>query len=315
MEKYDLVIAGSGAAGLSAAIYAGRYKIKTLVVEGSEFGGQTSLAGVIENYPGAKDIDGYSLMKIMKEQAEKAGANFLSKNIISIKKRDRCFDIKTDDMTYHSHSVVIALGSTRRKLGVSGEKEFAGRGVHYCITCDGPLYSGKIIAIVGGGDAAVKGATLAAEYADKIYMIVRGKEFRAEPINKEKLADLGDKVEILYETEVVEINGKDKADSLVLSSKYNDSNTLAIDGLFVEIGADPNIKPVETLNLNLDEDGHIEVNNEMETSVSGAYAAGDITSFFEHFKQIVTAAAMGAVAATSAYGRCKEHAGLCSHNK
>jgi len=314
-KHYDVIIAGSGASGLSAAIYAGRYKLKTLVFEGKSFGGQTAWAGVIENYPGVKNVDGYALMKTMKEQAVDAGAEFAAEDIVSVEKKDRCFFIKANGSSYHCFSFIIALGSSRRKLGVPGEEEFASKGVHYCITCDGPLYSGKTIAVVGGGDAAVKGASLASEYADKIYLIVRGKELRAEPANREKLEKLGDKIEILYETKVKEIRGEKIFESIVLDKEYNGSDSLKIDGLFIEIGAIPNTDIIKPLYPNFDEDGHIEVDKNMETSVPGLYAAGDITSFFEHFKQIVTATAMGAVAATSAYSNCKKCEGLCKHDQ
>lgn len=315
MKKYDIIIIGSGAAGLSAAIYAGRYKLKTLVVEGKEFGGQSTSAGIIENYPGAKNIDGYALMKTMKEQAEEVGVEFADAEVDTIEKQDRCFNIHTKDEVYHCNSVVLALGSYRRKLNVPNEKEFTGKGVHYCITCDGPLYTGKTIAVIGGGDAAVKGVSLAAEYADKIYLIARGKELRAEPINKEALEKIKDKVEILYETNIKEIFGDKMIGGIKLDKEYNGSDTLSLDGLFIEIGADPNTKPAANLNLNLDPTGHIEVDNTMNTNIEGVYAAGDVVTHFGHFKQIVTAAAMGVVAATSAYDHCKRRTGLCTHDK
>jgi len=313
-KNYDIVIIGSGAAGLSSAIYAGRYKLKTLVI-GKDFGGQSTWAGVIENYPGAKDVEGYALMKTMKEQASEVDVEFVDKEVETIDSQDRCFNVHTKDQAYHASAVVLALGSYRRRLGIPKEEELTGKGIHYCITCDGPLYSGKTIAVVGGGDAAVKGASLASEYADKIYMIVRGSELRAEPINKEALYKIKDKVEILYETNIKEILGDEKLEGIKLTKEYNNSDMLSLDGLFIEIGADPNTKSAANLNLNLDHTGHIEVDNKMKTNIDGVYAAGDVVTHFGHFKQIVTAAAMGAMAATSAYEHCKKCAGLCVHDK
>jgi thioredoxin reductase (NADPH) len=314
MENYDCVIIGTGAAGLSAGIYAGRYKMSTLII-GKEFGGQTSSAGIIENYPGFKEIDGYELMGKMKEQAEDVGAKIIDGEVSKIEKDGNCFNIFVGDSVYHAHSVVLALGSERRKLGLPNEEELTGRGVHYCITCDGPVYGGKTIAVVGGGDAAVKGISLAAEYADKIYIIVRGDKLRAEPVNKEKLDKLGDKVEIIFNTQVKEIVGTDKLEKIVLDKEYNGSSDLVIDGMFIEIGAIPNTSPVKSLNLKLDSDGHIDVNSSMSTSIPGIYAAGDIMNLFEHFKQDITAAATGAMAATSAYDYYKEHGDNdCDHS-
>ncbi len=313
MEKYDCIIMGTGAAGLSAGIYAGRYNMKTLII-GKDFGGQTSWAGTIENYPGFKEIDGYELMNKMKEQAESVGAKIVDGEIEKIEKKENCFNIFTKKETYHASSVVLALGSEHRKLGLKNEEELTGRGVHYCITCDGPVYGGKTIAVVGGGDAAVKGASLAAEYAEKVYLIVRGEKLRADPINQEKLDRLEDKIEIIFNTNIKEIIGEDKLEKVVLDKEHNGSKDLVLDGIFIEIGAIPNVLPVASLELTLDGDGHIEVDSKMNTNVSGVYAAGDIMNLFGHFKQDITAAATGAMAATSAYDYYKHNSsGECSH--
>jgi len=310
MKKYDCIIIGTGAAGLSAGIYAGRYNMKTLII-GKEFGGQTSWAGIIENYPGYKEIDGYELMSKMKEQAESAGAEIIDGEVSKIEKEGDCFNVFSDE-TYHASSVVLALGSQRRQLGLPNEEELTGKGVHYCITCDGPVYGGKTIAVVGGGDAAVKGASLAAEHAEKIYIIARGDKLRAEPANQEKLKRAGDKIEIIFNTQIKEIIGKEKLEKVILDKEYNGSKELKLDGLFIEIGSIPNVSPAAPLGLALDYDGHIEVDGNMSTNVKGVYAAGDIMNLFEHFKQDITAAATGAMAATSAYNYYKDN--TCSHD-
>ena len=173
MEKknhYDLLVVGSGAAGLSAAIYAGRYKMRTLVV-GAEFGGETATAGLIENYPGFKEIDGYELMKKMKEQAEATGAEVREGRIVEIEKEEGYFELKTEKgEEFEATTVILALGTNRRHLNIPNEKELTGKGVHYCITCDGPVYNGKTVAMVGGGDSSVKGVNFLADYASKIYL-------------------------------------------------------------------------------------------------------------------------------------------------
>lgn len=307
---YDLIIIGSGAAGLSAGIYAGRYRLKVLVL-GGEFGGESAKAGAIENYPGFKSIDGYELMEKMREQTEALGTEFVFDKVESVKRTGHCFEAVAEGKTYQSNAIIFAVGAERRHLGLPNEKELTGRGVHYCVTCDGPVYSGKTIAMVGGGDASVKGVNLAAEYVKKVYLIVRGKEVIAEPINYEQMKKLGDKVEVLLETKVKELVGREKLEKLVLSKPYGGSTDLAVDGMFVEIGAEPANWLAKSLGVKLDEFGYIKTDNMMRTNVDGVFAAGDIVNLFGRFKQDITAAAMGAVAATSAYEDHNIHGNLC----
>ncbi len=307
---YDLIIIGSGAAGLSAGIYSGRYRMKIAIFAG-EFGGETAKAGAIENYPGFKSIDGYELMEKMREQAKDLGAEFIDEKVTAIKRDGHCFELSAGNKTYQANAIIFAVGAERKHLGLPNEKELTGRGVHYCVTCDGPVYSGKTIAMVGGGDASVKGVNLAAEYVKKIYLIVRGKEVIAEPINDEQLKKLGDKVEILLETEVKELVGEKKLEKIVLSKPYHGSADLIVDGVFVEIGAEPSVELAKSLGIELDEYGYVKADNMMRTNIDGVFAAGDIVNHFGRFKQDITAAAMGAVAATSAYEDHKIHGDLC----
>jgi len=179
---YDLIIIGSGAAGFGAAIYGGRYRMKVLVI-GKEFGGETAKAGNIENYPGFLSIDGFDLMDAMKKQTENLKVETLDAEVTEITRDEHCFEVKANNVAYQTHEIIFAVGAERRRLGLPNEKELTGRGVHYCVTCDGPVYSGKTIAMAGGGDASIKGAVLAAEYVNKLFLIVRGKEVAAEPIN------------------------------------------------------------------------------------------------------------------------------------
>ncbi|PIQ78410.1 MAG: thioredoxin reductase, partial [Parcubacteria group bacterium CG11_big_fil_rev_8_21_14_0_20_41_14] len=185
MQVYDLIIIGSGAAGLSAAIYAARYRLNTLVI-GEQFGGETALAGKIENYPGFKAVDGFELMNVIKEQASALQVQIVESKVIALTRSEHCFELTTDkNEVYQAHEIILAQGAERRRLGLPNEKELTGHGISYCVTCDGPLYRNKTIALVGSGDAAVKGLNLAAEYVEKIYLIVRGKEIKADPINYE----------------------------------------------------------------------------------------------------------------------------------
>lgn len=307
---YDLIIIGAGAAGLGAAIYSGRYRLKVLVIS-KEFGGETASAGTIENYPGIPSIGGLELMEIMKKQAENLGVQILEAKVTEVKRQEHCFEAVANDAVYQSHEIIFALGAERRRLGLPNEKELTGHGVHYCVTCDGPLYRNKTIALVGGGDASVKGAAFAAEYANKIFLIVRDKEIIAEPINLERMKKLGGKIEILLETEVKEIIGARKLEKLRLSRPFKNSEELIVDGLFVEIGAVPKAGLAKSLGVELDERGYIKVDNMMKTNIDGVFAAGDVVNHFGSFKQDITAAAMGAVAATSAYNDHKIHGELC----
>jgi len=310
--SYDLIIVGSGAAGLAAAVYSGRYRMKTLVI-GDEFGGYTSIAGPIENYPGYSSIDGFDLMLNMKKQATDLGIEIKDGRVEDIQRGESgCFTLRTKKgEEYFSNTVIIATGTEHRRLGLPNEKELTGKGVHYCVTCDGPVYRDKTIAVVGGGDSSVKGVNLAAEYAKKIYLIVRGTKVAAEPINYERMKKLGDKVEVLFETEVKEIVGSDKFEKIILSKAVNGSTDLAVDGLFIEVGLLPRSELLKKAGIALDERGYAKADTMMRTSVPGAFVAGDIMNLFEGFKQDITAAAMGAVAATSAYEYYKIHGDLC----
>lgn len=311
MEKensnlFDFISVGSGAAGLAAAVYAGRYRMKTAVF-GDSFGGYTSIAGDIENYPGYVSVDGFELMLTMKKQAESLGALIIDEKVISVEKQSNGqFIVKSDSgKEYQARTVMIATGMEHKTLGLSREKELTSKGVHYCTTCDAPLYRDKVIAIVGGGDAAVKGANLSAEYAQKIFLIVRSNLIKAEPINYEQMKKLRDKVEILFETQVQEIHGEKKFESVTLSKPYNGSTELALDGLFIEIGHFPRTEIAKSLGLELDEKGFIQTDAFMRTNKPGIFAAGDVINLFGSFKQDITSAAMGAVAATSAYEYCR----------
>ncbi|MEX0594584.1 MAG: FAD-dependent oxidoreductase [Patescibacteria group bacterium] len=300
--NYDVVIIGSGMAGLSAGLYAGRYELSTTVI-GDMLGGATSTAWTVENYPGYKEIDGYDLIVKVKEQNEALGVKIINDRVSDIDKTGDGFELSLRDGGEHkiqAKTVIFAVGAARRKLGVDKEDEFSqGKGVHYCATCDAPLYKGKTIAVVGGGDASVKGMNLAVQYAEKVHAFVRGDALKAEPINYERLEPhiQSGKVEIHYKTEVTELVGTERLTGV----KTNDGREIELDGLFVEIGAIPEVELAEKIGVKLDEHGYIGVNNMMETNVRGVYAAGDTTSFFGHFKQDITAAAMGAVAATSAF--------------
>ncbi|MFA6006369.1 MAG: NAD(P)/FAD-dependent oxidoreductase [Candidatus Paceibacterota bacterium] len=296
---YDTIIIGSGAAGLSAGLYAVRYKLKTLIVKG-DFGGETARAGVIWNYPGVIGIDGYELMKVMEKQAKDGGVEIISGKATKILKQDNSFEVAVGEKTFATKTIIFAVGTERGHLNLPNETELTNKGVHYCFTCDAPLYGDKVVAVVGAGDAAFKGALLAAEYCKKIVILVRSDKVRAEPATVEQVKARPN-IEILYSTEVKEIVGKDHLEKIILSKPYNGSNEFVLDGLFIEIGARPNSALAVSLGVELDSTGYVVSDALMTTNIPGFFAAGDTVNLFGHFKQDITAAALGAVAATSAY--------------
>ena len=298
---YDTIIIGAGAAGLSAGIYAARYQMKTLILS-QEFGGETAQAGMIENWPGDKEVEGFKLIFRFRDHALASGAEIVHAGAASVIRDGDMFIVTdTTGATHTAKTLILAQGSKRRRLGLPNEDALTGRGVHYCVTCDGPVYGGKEIAVVGGGDASVKGILLAAQYASKIYLLVRGTELHAEPVNIEHMKALGDKVEILYETEVKEIVGTDTLEKLVLTKAHNGSVDLLVAGMFVEIGAVPDTDIAKSLGVELDEYGYVKTDCMMKTNVSGVSAAGDLVNHFGHFKQVITASATGTAAATAAF--------------
>ncbi|MEM2955028.1 MAG: thioredoxin-disulfide reductase [Candidatus Nanoarchaeia archaeon] len=291
-QNYDLVIVGTGPAGLTAAIYATRYKLKTLVIgKGASL---ASYAYKIENYPGFSNISGTELLKKMKEQATALGAKIIEDEVKNIKKIKTGFVTYTQNKKYNSKTIILALGTERKKLNLPEETKFIGKGVSYCATCDAPMFKNKIVAVIGGSNAAAMSALLLAEYAKKVYIIYRGSQLRAEPIQIEKIKK-NKKIEILYNSEIKKIRGKNFVESIIL----NDKKKLEVQGIFIEIGNVPSTYLSKKLNVQTDKEGFILTNQAMETNVWGVFAAGDIRK--KPLRQIITAASDGAIAAFSAY--------------
>lgn len=299
-KLYDVLIVGQGAAAFAAGLYAARYQMRT-VVAGDVFGGETATGGLIENYPGFVGIDGGQLMMHMREQVEKYGVAVVDERVDAIANIGHCFEAKVGEDTYQSSAVILAVGRERRKLGLPREDEWTGRGVSFCAVCDAPLYRTKVAAVVGGGDAAVKGAVLLSKYADKVYIIYRRPEFvRPESVNLQQLMD-SPNIEPIFSANVIELKGVDGLSGVVLDRQHDGSNEITLDGLFIEIGADPRVELAQSLGAELNEKNEVHVDKEMRTNVHGVFAAGDITDGSGDLKQTITAAAQGAIAATSAY--------------
>lgn len=301
---YDVVIIGGGPAGLSAAMYAGRLKMKTLVLAGLR-GGTVVNANEITNWPGIKSTEGVKLAKQLEEHAKEYGVDIKDTEAIAIKKGGKAFVVTTaSEENYEGKSIIIATGTEVRKLGIKGESEYENRGVHYCALCDGFFYSNKTVAVVGGSDSAVKEALVLTQWAKKVYVIYRREKLRAEPINLERL-NSNQKIEVLTNTNIAEIAGDGNGVKFVLLDReHKGSRRLEVDGLFVEIGRVPNSLLAQSLGIRLNDAGEIITDKKARTSVEGVFAAGDVTD--SPFKQAITAAAEGVVAAYSAYNYTKE---------
>ena len=302
--KIDLSIIGLGAASYAATLYAARYQIPTIMI-GADFGGETATGGLIENYPGVPEIDGYDLMLNMKEQVSNYHIETIDEDVISIKKNNRDFLIKCSDArTVTSKSIILGIGRERRKLNLPNEKNLMGKGVSYCSTCDAPLYRDKITAVVGGGNAAIEGALLLSKYATKVYLIYRGdKIYRPEPVLI-KLLNKSQNITILLNTNITKIFGDNETGltAIEINNNVKKTNTVKLDGLFIEIGADPRLEIPKQLGLKINSPtNEVHVNNLMETNVDGVFAAGDLTDASGNLKQTVTAASQGAISALSAY--------------
>ncbi len=299
-DIWDLAIVGGGPAGMAAAIYGARYGLKTILFEAGVLGGAQATSPGIENYPGFTFIVGMDLANKMKEQVKRAGATI--KEITEVKgiKKDDSSDLfllETRRGEFRAHAVIIATGGGHRKLGVDGEKELTGRGVSYCATCDGPLFRGKRVAVVGGGNTAVTEALYLVELAEKVYLIHRRDELRAEHALQKLLFD--SEVEVLWDTIVTAIEGDSMVKSLRLKNvKTGEESELEVDGVFIALGSDPVSGLAKELGVETNERGEIIVDRLQRTNVEGVYAAGDVV---EGLKQIAVAVGHGAVAADTAY--------------
>ncbi len=294
---YDIIIIGSGPAGLTAAIYNTRAALKTLVLAGEKWGGQLMLTSVIENFPGFPEgIEGPQLMANMRKQAKHHGAEIVDVNFTSGDFTKSPFTLKAGDKTYKARAVILASGADARWLGVPGEEEKIGRGVSSCATCDAMFFRGKNIFVVGGGDSAMEEALVLAKVANSVTMIHRRDAFRASSVMT-KRAEENPKIEFLFNSEITEVKGGIKVESAVVkNNETGEEKEMPVDGIFVAIGHIPNTKQYE--GIELDEQGYIKVQNHYHTNIPGVFTAGDVHD--RSYRQAITASGFGCAAALEA---------------
>lgn len=295
---YDLIIIGGGPAGLTAAIYAGRAKLRYLLVEKAFLGGLISTTFLIENYPGfPQGIPGTELGERFEEQAKLHGLEIVYGEVTKIKFEKDYKIVEVGNRKFDCKSIIIATGSQPKKLNVAGEEKFLGRGVSFCATCDGAFYKDKHVIVVGGGNSAIEEALFLTRYVKKISIVHRRNKLRADKILAEKALH-EPKIFILWHTTIEKIIGSEKVERVQLKDiQANASKTINADGVFVYIGTEPNTKFIDT-KINLSEEGYIITDNEMKSNVPGVFAAGDVRN--HTIKQVVTACSDGAVAVYSA---------------
>jgi len=304
MENWELTIIGAGAAGLAAGIYGARSGLKTLILEEKMAGGTMADAPLIGNYPGFQSINGRELAQKMVTHCRSVGLEIHElERVVRLDLKGEKKIVETDKATYETKTVVIASGTRYRELGIPGEKEFRGRGVSYCGVCDGPLFKNKRVLVVGGGNSAAITALYIAELASEVKLSHRRGVLRAEEALVKVLKNKNN-VEILWNTEVKEIEGEQVVSKVILfNNKTEETKELKLDGVFIQVGEAPNSRLAKKAGVNVGEKGYIAVDMRQHTNVAGVYAAGDVTN--HPVKQIGTAVGQGITAALEAYGHIR----------
>lgn len=294
-QTYDVIILGAGPAGMAAAIYTGRARLNTLVLEKGLPGGQILLTDWVENYPGFPDgVKPFQLMDNFRKQAAKFGARIETDKVKDVRRKDSLWLVLGNRGKYQARAVIIATGSDYRKLGLEGEARLTGRGVSYCATCDGAFFKDKVIGVIGGGDNALTEALFLTRFCRLVKVIHRRNQFRAEKILQERIFE-NSKIEVLWDSVIEKISGKDRLESItIMNVKDKSFSEIKLDGLFISIGMDPNTGFVKGL-IDINELGQVKVNKTMATSEPGIFAAGDVTDACP--EQMATAVGTGVAAA------------------
>jgi thioredoxin reductase (NADPH) len=292
---YDVIIIGTGCAGMTAGVYALRYNLKSIII-GKDLGGVANEAHKVENWPSYPSISGMDLMNKFKKNIDYLKGEIVNDEVVEICKKKDIFTIKTEKEIYKSKALILAVGLRRRKLNIKGEDDFFGKGLTYCATCDAPFFKDKIVGVVGGSDSAARAAQLCSEYAKKVYVIYRKDKMRAEPMLVQHLEE-DNNVEFIFNTNVSEAMGSNFLEKV----KLDNGKELEVQGLVIEVGSIPSTNLFKELKVRYDNQGYILVNESMATNVKGVYAAGDITTGSNMMRQIITGAAEGAIAAESVF--------------
>ncbi len=293
--KFDVIIIGAGPAGYTAGIYSSRARHDTLILSGILPGGQLVNTTDVENYPGFENgIMGPDLMISFRKQTERMGTTIIDDEVVSVDFKNKPFKVSTASQEYEAKAVIICTGANPRKLGLEGETTYAGKGVSYCATCDGPFFRNQELVVAGGGDSAVEEATFLTKFASTVHLVHRREELRASKIMQERaLAD--QKIKFHWNKTVEEIIGNGKVQKVVLKdTKTDEKTTLDVGGIFVAIGHEPNTK-LFVNQIELDSNGYVVVKEKTKTNVEGVFAAGDVHD--HRYRQAITAAGMGCMAA------------------
>lgn len=296
---WDIIIVGAGPAGLTAAIYALRANKKVLIFEAKTYGGQIVNAASIENYPGIEKISGFDYATNLYNQVKNLGAEFKFETVIRV---DEDRSVTTNKDTYKAKSVILATGAENRKLRIDREAELVGRGVSYCATCDGNFYKGRDVAVIGGGNTALEDAIYLSNIVNKVYLIHRREEFRADDRYVDEVKSK-DNIELVLNSNVVKLNGDNKLESIVVENNDKSTKDIKVDGLFIAVGQEPKNEIFNNV-VDLDEKGYIISEDGVHTKVKGIYIAGD--SRQKSLRQLTTAVSDGAIAATTAIKEAKE---------
>ena len=297
---FDVAIVGSGPAGYSASVYASRYNLRN-VVFGKLPGGTISEAHKVCNYLAFEEITGLELSDRFSSHAKNFGAEIQNKSVVDIKKVGDIFKIYTEsDNIFEAKSVILATGTKRKKLAIPDEDKYIGKGVSYCATCDSNFFKEKMVAVVGGSNAATTAALLLSEVATHVYIIYRKDALRGDQKWVEAVLQ-NKKIEVIYNTLVIGLKGNGKLEGITLDTEFNRGKLLKVDGLFIEIGSEPNGDLPLKLGLKTDEVGYIKTKEDQSTNIEGIWAAGDMTTNSNRFQQVVTAVSEGAIAANSVY--------------
>lgn len=296
---WDIIIVGAGPAGLTAAIYALRANKKVLIFEAKTYGGQIVNAASIENYPGIEKISGFDYATNLYNQVKNLGAEFKFETVIRV---DEDRSVTTNKGTYQAKSIILATGAENRKLRIDREAELVGRGVSYCATCDGNFYKGRDVAVIGGGNTALEDAIYLSNIVNKVYLIHRREEFRAEDKYVDEVKSK-DNIELVLNSNVVKLNGDNRLESIVVENNDKSTKEIKVDGLFIAVGQEPKNEIFNNV-VELDEKGYIISEDGVHTKVKGIYIAGD--SRQKMLRQLTTAVSDGAIAATTAIKEAKE---------